>query len=136
MLVLFDFGFLVDQTKWKFTNGGFGSHTGNKDFTESTNVLPYWRLGVESKIFDWLNGRVGAEKNWLMESNDLDLQGKPATSTVVTNTFLGATAHWNRLVIDLLVAPTFINNGPYFVSGGNSSGMFSQVSLFYNFNKE
>jgi hypothetical protein len=136
LLVLFDFGFLVNSTKWKFTNGGFGSHTGTKDFTEQTNTLPYWRLGVESKIFDWLNGRVGAEKNWLMESNDLDLQGKPSTSTVVTSTFLGATAHWNRLIIDLLVSPTFINNGPYFISGGNSSGMFSQVSLFYNFNKE
>jgi hypothetical protein len=52
----------------------------------------------------------------------------------VTSTFLGATAHWNRMIFDLVVHPDFIGNGPFFISGAGAP-MFTRVSLKYDFNQ-
>jgi hypothetical protein len=93
----------------------------------------YWRLGFETKIFGWLNGRLGAERTWVSAKNESE-GGTPDVGYAATYTYLGATAHWNRLYLDLLVQPDFIQNGPNFISG-NSSNMFSRVSLKYDFNK-
>ena len=96
------------------------------------NSMPYWRIGFETQIFSWLNGRLGAERDWLAQKYD---QGsKPEAAFANTNIFVGATAHWNRLYLDLLVNPSFFENGVYFVSGAGAP-MFSRVSLKYDFNK-
>ncbi len=102
--------------------------------TETGNYFPYWRVGFETTVFNWLNGRIGAERGWIAESTDLT-NVEPGTSYSDTYTYLGATAHWNRLFLDLLVCPDFIQNGPNFISGGNSAPLFTRVSLKYDFNQ-
>ena len=59
---------------------------------------------------------------------------EPEGSFSETNTYLGATAHWNRFYADLLVQPDFIQHGPNFVSG-YSNNLFTRVSLKYDFNQ-
>ena len=95
--------------------------------------MPYWRIGFETQIFGWLNGRIGAERGAISFSDDLR-NWQPEGSFSVTNTFLGATVHWNRLYADLLVQPDFIQQGPNFVSG-YSNNLFTRVSLKYDFDR-
>jgi hypothetical protein len=129
-LAIFEFGINMHNEETKMTPAS-GSATTVK---ETYNSLPYWRLGFETKIFGWLNGRLGAQRDWVATTNDDKTTGELATSYSATNLYVGATANWNRLYLDLLVQPSFFQNGPYFVSGAGNS-MFSRVSLKYDFNK-
>ena len=101
---------------------------------DNGNYFPYWRVGFESVVFPWLTGRLGAERGWIAETSD-EKPAEPEFSYSETYTYLGATAHWNRLIFDLLVAPDFIHDGPNFISGGVNSPLFSRVSLKYDFNQ-
>ncbi|MBU0507926.1 hypothetical protein KKH27_03690 [bacterium] len=153
VLAVFEVGILSQTNKYEesYTERNTWTHSGldttirsdtsySKDFSNSLfNV--YWRLGFETKIFDWLNGRFGAERTWKSLTKEwtvdqynqvVEASGKPKYGTAITNTYLGATVHWNRLYIDLLVEPMFMRNGPYFISG-QSTDIFSRVSLFYKF---
>jgi hypothetical protein len=100
------------------------------------NSLPYWRLGFETNIFPWLSGRLGAERRWVSRTWDKVSFYRPENKGTysLTSTYLGATAHWHRLVLDLLVEPNFMGSGPNFISGYNGM-LFSRVSLKYDFNK-
>jgi hypothetical protein len=127
MLAIFELGLMSTSDKYEAKISGT-----SLDNTDSEMDI-YWRLGFESKIFGWLDGRLGAEPNW--QSKTLEsLPGKPDIGTNATATYLGATAHWNRLHLDLLVAPAFMQVGPYFLSGVPCQ-TFSRVSLKYDFNE-
>jgi hypothetical protein len=128
MLSIFELGVASYNTKSEI-KPATGASTTSKD-----NMFDiYWRLGFETKIFEWLNGRLGAERLWVSEKDEM-MPGKPETGISTTSTYLGATTHWNRLFLDLLVAPEFLHNGPNFVSG-KTTDIFSRVSLKYDFNK-
>ncbi|MFZ5432894.1 MAG: hypothetical protein ACOZB3_03880 [Calditrichota bacterium] len=137
MLSIFELGVQSVSEKAEAKYGGVST-----DLTNSELDI-YWRLGFESKIFGWLNGRFGAERSWAMGGLEwyyddntglTEFPGKPDIGTSLTNLYLGATAHWNRLYLDLLVEPMFLHNGPYFVTGDETYGMFGRVSLKYDFN--
>jgi len=137
MLAIWEVGVLSQNDKVEGTAGDVSDEFKNTQF----NI--YWRLGFESKIFDWLNGRFGAERTWRSMTKEwttdpsgdwVEASGKPKYGVPVTNTYLGATAHWNRLWLDFLVAPQFMANGPYFISG-EETNIFSKVSLFYKFSE-
>lgn len=101
---------------------------------ETYNSLPYWRIGFETRVFGWLDGRLGAQRDWVATTNDDKTVGEVATSYSETDLYLGATAHWNRMILDLLVDPNFFHQGPNFISGYNNN-VFARVSLKYDFNK-
>jgi hypothetical protein len=127
MLAIFELGLMSTSDKYEAKISGTSSTT-----TDSEMDI-YWRLGFESKIFGWLDGRLGAERAWRSLTFE-SLGGKPEIGTTNTATYLGATAHWNRLNLDLLVAPAFMQVGPYFLSGVGGQ-TFSRVSLKYDFNE-
>ncbi len=124
-LVIFDFG--IDMSSTETDNGTSTS-------TDGWAAIPYWRVGAETKVFDWLDCRAGAERYWHSMLMDGDTPTEKTYGKVHTNTYLGASTHWNRLLFDLLIQPDFVQGGPYFISG-NSSSMFTQVSMKYNFKK-
>jgi hypothetical protein len=127
MLSIFELGVASNNIKSEYKSGGTST-------TAKDNMFHvYWRLGFETKIFEWLNGRLGAERLWMSEKDEM-MPGKPETGMSETFTYLGATTHWNRMYLDLLVAPQFLANGPNFVSG-KTTDIFSRVSLKYDFNK-
>jgi hypothetical protein len=125
LLSIFELGIMSSSTKDELKVSGTSSSTTDSDFDV------YWRLGFESKIFGWLDGRFGAERAWRSLSYE-SMPGKPDVGTANTSTYLGATAHWNRFYLDLLVEPMFLKNGPYFISG-QCTDLFSRVSLWYHF---
>ncbi|HEY3296803.1 MAG TPA: hypothetical protein VGL38_15335 [bacterium] len=131
-LAIFEFGIDMNTFENKTEpNGGTAATVKN-----TNNALPYWRIGFETKVFDWLNGRLGAERNWVAQKQDNG--AAPAVSPEAgfsqTFTYLGATAYWNRMIFDVQVDPNFILNGPYFISG-QTNAMLARVSLKYDFNK-
>ncbi|MBI5058182.1 hypothetical protein HZB60_00190 [candidate division KSB1 bacterium] len=128
-LVIFDFGFAMRSTAHEFKP----ATTPSSDSTDSWSAMPYWRVGAETKVFGWLDGRIGAERFWASHTPNGDRDDEMTHSYMQTNTYVGATAHWNRLSLDLLVHPDFLMKGPYFVSGDATTEMFSQVSLVYDF---
>jgi len=131
-LVVFDFGIMMQKSSWEFT---LPAGSPSQDYDEATNVLPYWRIGFETTVFSWMDGRLGAERGWVSYKESGN--GHPneyELGTSVTNTYLGATAHWNRMILDLVVSPRFVADGPNFISG-NSGTMFTRVSLKYDFNQ-
>ena len=122
MLAIFEAGLLSNTYKRTTENA-------KKD----TEFDVYWRLGFESKIFSWLDGRFGAYRNW--ESFKIkSVEGEPKYNATYTRTYLGTSVHWNRFRLDALVEPAFIQKGPNFISG-RTSDLFSQVSLIYEFDK-
>ncbi|MCX6601566.1 MAG: hypothetical protein NT025_08390 [bacterium] len=127
MLAIFELGVMSTSEKYESKSGGT-----SLDNTDSEMDI-YWRLGFESKVFGWLDGRFGAERSWRSLTVE-SFGGKPEIGTTNTATYLGATAHWNRLNLDLLVAPAFMQFGPYFLSGVPCE-TFSRVSLKYDFNE-
>jgi hypothetical protein len=127
MLAIFELGLMSTSDKYEAKISG-----ASLDNTDSEMDI-YWRLGFESKIFGWLDGRLGAEREWQSVTVE-SMLGKPDIGTNWTQTYLGATAHWNRLNLDLLVAPAFMQFGPYFLSGV-ACQTFERVSLKYDFNQ-
>ena len=86
----------------------------------------------------WLDGRIGAERQWRAWKYTPWAGSGYAEVTrhySSTQTFLGATAHWNRMILDLLVSPEFMHTGPNFVSGTVITDLFARVSLKYDFTK-
>jgi len=139
MLAIFEVGILAHMDKYEYEYNSTSFDT-SVDYTNSQFNI-YWRLGFETKIFEWMNGRFGAErtwrgltKEWMYDTSNepIEATGKPQYGSAFTNTYLGATVHWNRLYLDMLVEPLFMNNGPYFISGSETT-LFSRVSLYYKF---
>ncbi len=127
-LVLFDFGIALQTESYEFTPAG-----GNYD--EKDNFLPYWRVGFETTVFSWLDGRLGAERFWDSRSLTGDaFPTEPSASTSVTNTFIGGTAHWNRMALDMVMNPGWFEDGPNFISGGVNDLLY-RLSLKYDFNQ-
>ena len=127
-LAIFELGVDLRSVKMENTTSGTTASV-----TNTGNYFPYWRAGFETAIFGWLNGRIGAERGWIAESSD-QTNVEPGSSYSDTYTYLGATAHWNRLIMDLLVTPDFVTNGPNFVSGAVTP-LFTRVLLKYDFNQ-
>jgi hypothetical protein len=129
-LVFFDFGIILESTTYEFT-----PTPPSVDYDESMNALPYWRLGFETTVFSWLDGRLGAERAWASYSASGDgAPLEPEYSTSMTNTFIGATAHWNRMVLDMVMNPGWFEDGPNFISGMSNTLLY-RLSLKYDFNQ-
>ena len=126
VLMVGDFGFKIAAQNYKYepTTG-----TSTEDKT-GTLVLPYFRLGLDAMVFNWLDLRGGVISQWIMETNEPGPNQKTTQSNASTSTYLGAGFHWGKFMIDTEVNPQFLENGPYFVSG-ESTDLNWMVSLVY-----
>lgn len=119
VLVVSDFGIMYLSEKTTIPTGT----------TTNTNiVLPYFRAGIDAKLFKWMDFRAGVESFW----NSQKIENSAKYSYVNTNTYLGAGFHWGNLEIDAQLQPSFLTNGPYFVSG-SSDDLATRVSVNYWF---
>jgi len=103
------------------------------EYKYSYLYLPYFRIGVDAKIFSWMDFRGGVKCLWVTEKED-EVEGdwKGSWGYVYTDTYLGAGFNWNKLEIDAQVDPNFLNRAPYFISGSGGD-LNTQVSLIYWF---
>lgn len=130
VLVVTDFGITFANTTYETTPGG-GTMTEAKD---GTTTLPYFKVGIDAKVFEWMDFRGGVTNDW--EGNKVEASDVEETtmSSAETVTYLGAGFHWGDFEIDAMINQSFIQGGPYFISGDATPGMFSTVSINYWFN--
>jgi len=101
-------------------------------------VAPGFHMALETRITDWITGRLGFTKS--ISSNKTELNNATITSSgLVANTDattinLGAGFHFGRFSIDATVSETWLKQGPNFVSGQNTD-LFGTISASYNFAK-
>lgn len=142
IMMVTDIGFNFQSENDKY-EPETGSSTENK---EGWFVLPYFRLGVDAKIFKWMDFRGGVVSEWESYTDEPEVGDKETFNEVFTSTYLGAGFHWGNFMIDVEVHPEFLENGPYFLSGERvgddyygypdkapGDGIFSNVNLIYWF---
>jgi hypothetical protein len=133
---LIDFGFDYDKITWDYENLNDTSGFSNSNGTEKITSLPYFKLGAEGKVFDWLWARLGSTSYWANESDKWE-SGNPALPTEEwkyswpeNETMLGLGFVFNRLHVDCNVNPRLFIEGLNFISGGNEQMNFNFTALY------
>lgn len=103
----------------------------------SDSHFPYISFGTEIQAKSWLALRFGAQKTWDSETDNGPFaptepqEQKDWGSSFVYN--LGGSIMVGDVQLDLDLNPTWINNGPNFLSGGTTSPMFFYASFKYDY---
>lgn len=117
---------------------------GLETFEESLSitVLPYFKTGLEAKVFSWLDLRVGVVKFVRSDKVSVFQEDKQEAKNLVNNDatqdrpffdyFIGLAAHYEGFFLDMQLDPEWIRRGPNFLSGAQGN-MFLNGSLGYNF---
>jgi hypothetical protein len=121
-----DFGFRLGANDLKYEPTGLAS----SEEKSGTLVLPYFRMGLDGKVFKWLDFRGGVISEWVMSTYEPDTDYKTTQSYASTTTYLGAGFNWGKFMIDTEFNPYILEEGPYFISGESNDMNFS-VSLTY-----
>ncbi len=110
--------------------------------------LPYFRIGIDAEITDWLQLYSGVVTMWMSDkwedmnfADDPDDDREETQSYVYTCTFLGVGININRFQLDLHMNPQWIVKGPYLLSGSRVDDYYGEgynnfaygASLRYNF---
>ena len=125
------------------TKSTFSDTTGTYEGKSNDFVAPVFNMAVETRIADWITGRLGFTKGINMYSSTYDAPNtsiefstlSPSNSSSIS---LGAGFHFGRFSIDATVSERWLKQGPFFISGsnnGNAEDMFGIISASYNFNK-
>ncbi|MCP4569640.1 MAG: hypothetical protein GY841_18840 [FCB group bacterium] len=127
ILAIADMGFQFWNEKGEWTPAT-GDAVENK---ESNIALPYFRIGLDAKVFKWLDVRAGTYSTWdRWKEEDVADETTDKHNSVDTDLFLGIGLHWGNLEIDGEMDPDFVEDGPYFLSG-EYEDMFYSVSVTY-----
>ena len=108
--------------------------------SETYNLaLPYFSLGLDAKITEWLDFRMGASQTDEYKTVDACANGETQCQESSTSKdsdvrliyTAGFGLQFSDLIIDLNLNPQFFNNGLYFVNGSETSQFGVDVALLY-----
>lgn len=132
----------------QIAGGVSASYTTEKYTTTSTTntnedkytsfVAPGFHMALETRITDWITGRLGFTKS--IDSRKSELANNTVTgsglfgNTDASTINLGAGFHFGRFSVDATVSERWLKQGPNFVSGQNTD-LFGIISASYNFAK-
>jgi hypothetical protein len=103
------------------------------EWKDKYTTFPYFKVGIDAKVFKWMDFRAGVSNYWTSETFEPSDTMKRTYSNAETDTYLGAGFHWGDLEIDASVNPSFLNNGPDFITGMPTPGWANMVSINYWF---
>lgn len=138
IMAIGDFGFLYEKYQDTYTYEEDEETDKDNYFT-----LPYFRIGLDAVVFNWMDLRLGCTSYWVNETNESDPgDWKETEKYVETYTFLGTGFHWGNLTLDTYMDPAILLDGFEFIRGNNQDTddwdsdeyrrMNYQVSLKYN----
>jgi len=111
---------------------GEGSVAGTTTIDTTVNTIPYLKFGADIQVKPWLNFRIGAQK-WIMQKEEDKLANTTSTNSDLTYD-LGAGIMLGDVQFDARLSNSFLNNGPYLLSGAETfGGMFPSVSFKYDY---
>lgn len=126
VLAIADIGFQFKSEKFENKPA-----TGEDSETKGTDlVFPYFRIGVDAKIFKWLDIRAGTFSTWDRVKYEPDSERTYKANYVDTDLLLGVGLHWGNFEIDAELDPEFVTDGPNFISG-EEDDLFWGASLIY-----
>ena len=101
-------------------------------------TLPYFKVGLEAEVFDWMDVRFGASSYWRSNETYTEIEDTATTYkrsyTYPDNmTYLGFGFHWNRLHVDTYTDPQLFINGFNFISGESNTMNFWISALYEMF---
>jgi hypothetical protein len=125
------------------TKTTFSDTTGTYENKGTNFIAPVFNMALETRIADWITGRLGFTKGINMISSESSVPNSTIEfSTIGASTSssinLGAGFHFGRFSIDATVSERWLKQGPFFISGSNNQNaedLFGTISASYNFNK-
>lgn len=114
--------------------------SGNIEIKSTDFIAPNFHMAVETRIADWLTGRLGFSKGINSESNKVTAGTTTGEQTGLvpvnaSSISLGAGFHFGRLSLDATISERWFKHGFNFLSGGDNEDMFGVISASYNFAK-
>ncbi len=104
--------------------------------TETTMILPGIYMGIESKISDWLIGRLGAAQVYRRTTQTFKPDGGTETETTVYESefkmTFGIGLTFGNFLLDAAINEGILFDGPNFISGTNEP-IATRLSITYNF---
>jgi hypothetical protein len=131
---LFVWGATFAQNKLKSVNataaGQFGAVS-----EETETYAPQVFAALETHVNSWLTLRFGANKGawYTIEDQNSTVPNNIKFKGSDFNMHLGAGVKVGNLQLDAILADDFPNNLPYFISGNQTSDMFTKVTATYPF---
>ena len=125
-----DLGLRIDRFKVEYTDVAVPAN--NTESKANINSVPYFKLGLDAEVFNWLDARFGATSFWQWDSFE-----DAGTTTFKQNyasnqTFLGLGFHFGNLHVDTYTDPEVFLNGFDFISGDGNGEMNFQMSAVYD----
>ena len=138
VMTVTDLGVRFESTTedYSYYNGPDDADPWTENYEFKPNYVPYFKMGLEGKVTNWLDIRLGAVSEWYSSEGTSAGPADEVTYTgygVNARTYLGAGFHFGDLHIDAQLEAAFLNNGPHFVTGNSTEDWASRVALRYDF---
>ena len=122
------------RTETRHTALGNGSPVADTtlEYKETYYALPYFKLGFEADVFQWLYIRLGGTTYWTKATRD-NISGdyKVIEKYPYNQLYLGLGFNWKHLHVDCYTDPELFLNGLDFISGSGSDRMNFQMTVWY-----
>jgi hypothetical protein len=132
-----DVGLGIERYKEEYTD--LVTATNNYENKNNYTVIPYFKLGLDAGVFDWMDVRFGATNFWTMQKNEFSQPGvgvpnffEDKFNYADNQTYLGFGFHWGNLHVDTYTDPEVFLNGFDFISGDGNGDMNFQMSAAYD----
>lgn len=118
----------------------YKADSGSTSLKRNNLIAPIFNMAVETRIADWLTGRLGFTKGVNSASNTLTsgsttLEDKGTSPYNNSSINIGAGFHFGRLSLDATLSERWFKHGLNFLGGGDQGDIFTEISASYNFAK-
>jgi hypothetical protein len=115
-----------------------GPDSGQSETT--TFIFPYFGIGLDAKINEWLDFRMGASQHDSMVTTEACPVGSSSCESAITTKnsdvalvyTAGFGLHFADLTVDMNLNPQFFNNGLYMVNGQTTGPFGLDIALRYS----
>lgn len=136
VLAVADFGLRYSKVKQQNDTANGYAAVIDVERVNSTTTVPYFKVGIDAEVFNWMDVRFGATSYW--DNNSIERSPlTPLTRTqskfrIADNaTYLGLGFRWGKLHVDTYTDPKLFLDGFNFISGDTTSMNF-QISALYD----
>ncbi len=96
---------------------------------KNAQITPFFGAAVDARVASWLSLRFGSRQSVVLDTTETEAQ-TTSTSDVVSEFTLGAGMLFGNVVIDLMLNPEFLTEGPNMLSGNKlSDGFATEASV-------
>ncbi len=135
VLAVLDLGFQINTVKDEFTPGPDGEVTDAYEYKWTYNHMPYWKIGMEGEVCNWMDIRLGATSWWEGYKSEYTTTGYVRTfkdNGSWNYTYLGVGLNFGKFHLDTYTDPQIILDGFNFMSGSDDAWDLNfRVSALY-----